>query len=64
MNIAFDQLFQPRLIDRHDALVQVFYALFVNVKGDDAIPQVGEAGSRNQTNISNTDDADLFHFSS
>ena len=62
-HVALHQLMETRLVDGHLAALQAFDLFFVDVQGDDAVAQIGEAGGSNNTDITDADHADLFHFS-
>lgn len=59
-DIAPDDLFQPRFIDRDDAVVQPVDLLFVYIDARDVEAHFGETSPRNQTDVPRSYDCD-FH---
>jgi len=54
IHIALHQIGQPRFVDRHDIVVEVFDLLLVLVDADHIMAEIGEAGARNQADIART----------
>ncbi len=57
-HVAGDELLQPRLEDRHHALVQRGDLLGVEVDAGDVVPEVREAGARHQPDVTRPDHGD------
>ena len=54
INIAFDQIGEPRLENRHDILVEVRYFVFIFVDANHIMAEISETGARNEANIART----------
>ncbi len=59
--VALDQILQPWLVDRHDAALELFDALRIDIDANDTVAQIGKACRGDQADIPGSNHTDSFH---
>ena len=53
--VAANEIGQPRLVDRDDAVLELADPLGIDVHAEDVVPELGEAGSRDEPDVADAE---------
>jgi hypothetical protein len=61
LHVTLHQFVETRLVNRHDAVVEILDALLVHIQRDHLVAEIGKTRARDNANVTHTNDTNLFH---